>query len=132
MLASRLSEDSNTSVLLLERGIANDTWMSRIPLVSANTLDPKMGASRWPSEPMEHCNNRRDMLVSGEVLGGSSRINGMVYTRGSAADYDAWGAMGHPDWKFEKVLPYFLRSETTLIRAKSTYRGDSGAWQSCC
>ncbi len=78
---------------------------------------------------MKQCNDRRDLLVTGEVLGGSSRINGMVYMRGSAADYDAWGSMGHPEWRYEKVLPCFMKTETTLSRPKSNYRGDSGVWQ---
>lgn len=128
VLASRLSEDPNTSVLLLERGMANDTWMSRVPLVSSNILDPATGATSWYSEPMKHCDGRRDLLFCGEVLGGTSRINGMVYTRGSVADYNAWSSMGHPEWDYEKVLPYFVKAETTLNRPKSKYRGDSGPW----
>ena len=126
MLASRLSEDPNISVLLLERGIANDTWMSRIPLVSGNILDPNTGATSWYSEPMTECENRRGLLFFGEVLGGGSRINGMVYTRGSVADYDSWSAMGHPEWSYEKVLPYFVKGETALDWPQSEYRGSGG------
>ena len=128
VLASRLSEDPETTVLLLERGIANDTWMSRIPLVSASMLTTKMGATSWDSEPLRDCDGRRDPLFVGEALGGSSRINGMIYTRGSAADYDAWGSLGHPEWAFDKLLPYFLRGETTLSRPNTPYRGHSGTF----
>lgn len=126
-MASRLSEDPNTSVLLLERGIANDTWKSRIPLLSSDIWSPSTGAKTWYSEPMKDCDDRRKLLVLGEVLGGTSRINGMIYTRGSVADYDAWSSMGHPEWGYEKVLPYFVKAETTLDRPKSRYRGQSGA-----
>ncbi|KAL8830388.1 MAG: hypothetical protein Q9191_001465 [Dirinaria sp. TL-2023a] len=84
-----------------------------------------MGAISWYSEPMKHCDDRRDLLFQGEVLGGSSRINGMVFTRGSAADYDAWSSMGHPEWGFDEVLPYFVKAETSIGRPKSNYRGDS-------
>lgn len=113
-------------MLVLERGVANYTWLSRIPLLSSDIISPDMGATSWYSEPMKHCDNRRDLLFLGEVLGGSSRINGMVYTRGNAADYDAWKSMGHPDWSFDKVLPYFMKSETSIGRPKSDYRGDTG------
>lgn len=126
VVASRLSEDPNTSVLLLERGIANNTWMSRIPLVSTNIFSPDMGATSWYSEPLKHCDDRRVQLFRGDVLGGTSRINGMIYTRGSVGDYDTWASTGHPDWAYEKVLPYFVKAETTMNRPKSFYRGDSG------
>ena len=126
-MASRLSEDPDVSVLLLERGIANDTWMSRVPLASANILNANTGATSWYSEPMKHCEDRRGLLFCGEVLGGGSRINSMAYTRGSVADYDTWSAMGHPEWSYEKVLPFFVKGETALDWPKSKYRGDSGA-----
>lgn len=126
VLASRLSEDPNTSVLVLERGLANDTWMSRIPLVGANILSPDMGAVSWYSEAMKYCANRQDLVFRGEVLGGTSRINGMIYTRGSVRDYDTWASTGYPEWAYDKVLPYFVKAETTMSRPKSFYRGDSG------
>lgn len=125
-MASRLSEDPKTYVLLLERGIANNTWMSRIALVGSNILSPDMGATSWFSEPMKNYDDRRDLSFRGEVLGGNSRINGMIYTRGSVGDYDTWASTGHPEWSYEKVLPYFMKAETTMSRPKSYYRGDSG------
>ncbi|KAI4148035.1 MAG: hypothetical protein LQ341_001679 [Variospora aurantia] len=128
VVASRLSEDPNTSILVLERGLANDSWMSRIPLVGANTLSPDMGAVSWYSEAMKYCANRQDLVFRGEVLGGTSRINGMIYTRGSVGDYDTWASTGYPEWAYDKVLPYFVKAETTMSRPKSFYRGDSGLW----
>lgn len=125
-LASRLSEDPNVTVLVLERGPANDTWMSRIPLASSNILRADGGATSWNCEPMRACDDRRSLVFRAEVMGGGSRINSMVYTRGPAADYDDWAALGHPDWSYEKVLPYFVRSEKALDQPKSSYRGDSG------
>jgi len=125
-LASRLSENPDISVLLLERGIANDTWISRIPIVSSNILKSDGGTSSWNCEPMKHCNNRRSLFYCGEVMGGSSRINSMLYTRGAAADFDAWAALGHPEWSYEKVLPFFIKGEKTLNQPKLNYRGDSG------
>lgn len=102
--------------------------MSRIPIVSSNILRADGGASSWKCEPMKYCDDRQSLVFCGEVMGGGSRINGMVYTRGTAADYDAWVQLGHPDWSYEKLLPYFMKSETLLGSQKSAYRGDSGAY----
>lgn len=125
-MASRLSENPDVSVLLLERGPANDTWISRIPIVSSDIYNPTGGAATWDCEPMIHCNNRKTPFFCGEVIGGGSRINAMVYTRGCKADYDSWAALGHPDWSYEKVLPFFVKGERTQDRPKSNYHGDSG------
>ncbi|TGO60645.1 hypothetical protein BOTNAR_0142g00160 [Botryotinia narcissicola] len=127
VLTSRLSEDPNVSVLLLERGLANDNFMSRIPIVSSNILRSDGGASSWKCEPMKYCDNHRSLAFCGEVMGGGSRINSMVYTRGTAADYDSWAQIGQPDWSYEKLLPYFMKSETVMGSQESKYRGTSGA-----
>ncbi|KAH8586212.1 hypothetical protein B0O99DRAFT_558419 [Bisporella sp. PMI_857] len=127
-LASRLSDDLKTTVLVLERGPVSDTWLSRIPIVSANLFRPNSGAFSWKSEPMEYADERRGSVFVGEVLGGATRINSMLYTRGTAADYDSWANMGHADWSYNKVLPYFVKAETSLNQPKSAYRGSSGPW----
>ncbi|KAG9243024.1 hypothetical protein BJ878DRAFT_583486 [Calycina marina] len=111
------------SVLVLELGPARDTFLSRIPMDSANILKVDGVAKSWLAEPMIHCNDRRTEFYRGEVLGGGSWINAMVYTRGCKADYDLWAALGHPEWSFEKVLPYFIKSEKTLNQPQSNYRG---------
>ncbi|KAF7944822.1 uncharacterized protein EAE97_005455 [Botrytis byssoidea] len=108
VLTSRLSEDLDVSVLLLERGPANDNFMSRIPIVSSNILRSDGGASSWKCEPM--------------------KINSMVYTRGTAADYNYWAQLGHLDWSYDKLLPYFMKSETVMGSQESKYRGTSGPW----
>ncbi|KAI9695557.1 MAG: hypothetical protein M1820_008570 [Bogoriella megaspora] len=126
VLASRLSEDPDVSVLLLERGVANDTFISRVPLVSCDILNPDTGAIGSYCEPLKHLDDRRSLIFRGEVLGGTSRINAMIYTRGSVADYDTWSAMGYPDWSYEKMLPYFLKAENTINQPKPEYRGNSG------
>ncbi|ESZ89903.1 hypothetical protein SBOR_9715 [Sclerotinia borealis F-4128] len=124
-LASRLSENADISVLVLEYGPANDTWLSRNPVISSDPTVPTFGSTRWQCETMEHCDNRRSGVIRGEVLGGTSRINSMIYTRGCAADYDAWAALGHHEWSYDKVLPYFVKSETSLDYGKSSYHGNS-------
>ncbi|TGO30866.1 hypothetical protein BPAE_0003g01520 [Botrytis paeoniae] len=125
-LASRLSEDPDISVLVLECGPANDTWLSRNPLISSDPTRPTFGATRWKSEPMKYCDDRQSGVIRGEVLGGTSRINSMIYTRGTAADYDAWASLGHSEWSYEKLLPYFVKSETFLDYQDTTYHGNAG------
>lgn len=102
--------------------------MSRIPIVSCNIHGPEFGAVGWRSESMEFCDNKTTMVVRGEVLGGTSRINGCLYTRGIKAVYDSWG-IEHPEWSYEKVLPYFMKSETSMTNANSSWRGTSGELQ---
>ncbi|CAG8976806.1 hypothetical protein HYALB_00012512 [Hymenoscyphus albidus] len=74
VLASRLSENPEISVLVLERGPINDNWLSQIPIVSSNILRADGGASSWLCEPMKFCNNRRSLFFCGELMGGGSRI----------------------------------------------------------
>ena len=75
-----------------------------------------------------------DFRSSVGILGGTSLINSMIYTRGSVADYDIWSTTGdgHPDWSYRKVLPYFRKGERALNKAGTEYRGDSGnmGWSS--
>lgn len=83
MLASRLSEDKNVSVLLIEQGPVADTWQSRVPLLSGNVYHEDGLAARWWSLPMQEADNRFVEIMRGEALGGTSRINGLLYTRGT-------------------------------------------------
>jgi choline dehydrogenase-like flavoprotein len=76
--------------------------------------------------PMAEADNRVQEVVRGEGLGGTSRLNGMLYTRGPPGDYNGWKAMGHPDWGYDELLPYFVKSETTLSQPPSSYRGRTG------
>ena len=82
VLASRLTENPNISVLVIERGPVSDSWMSRAPLISANIYDKSNLSEKWWSLPLRHANNRYLEVIRGEALGGTSRINGLFYTRG--------------------------------------------------
>ena len=82
MLASRLSEDPSVSVLLIEQGPVADTWASRVPLPSANFMREDYLGKIWWSLPLRNAENRYVEIVRGEALGGTSRMNGMLYTRG--------------------------------------------------
>ncbi|KOX24115.1 GMC family oxidoreductase [Nocardiopsis sp. NRRL B-16309] len=107
VLAARLSENPDARVCLVEAGPADDSEDIHVPAAAARLFRTEFD---WDYDTHEepHCGRRRIYLPRGRVLGGSSSINGMVYTRGSRADYDAWG---QPGWSFAEMLPYFKRSE---------------------
>jgi choline dehydrogenase len=110
VLANRLSEDPDVSVLLLEAGGSDDDELIRMPIGFGSLLKSEYDwddLSEW--EP--HLNNSRIPLGHGRVLGGSSAINAMIYLRGNRADYDSWAAAGCEGWSYDEVLPYFKRSE---------------------
>ena len=112
VLANRLSTDPANRVLLLEAG-----GRDRSPLIRApGGLLPIMlsGAHQWhyASAPQRHLDDRVLFLPRGRVLGGGSSINGMVYCRGTASDYDGWAQSGNRGWSYADVLPYFRCAET--------------------
>ncbi|KAJ8515208.1 hypothetical protein ONZ45_g7359 [Pleurotus djamor] len=122
VLAARLSEDPSVSVLLIERGKVDDTWASRVPLLSANFFRDGAPATIFPGVPQEYANKRILNAVIGEGLGGCSRINSTVYTRG-IGDYNLWRDMGHPSWSYDELEPYLIKSECSLSQPPSSYRG---------
>lgn len=92
VLASRLSEDPNLSVLVIEKGQVKDNFVSRMPLLSQNIFlggPLQVQSTRW-SEPIPEANGRRTRIWTAEGLGGATRINAMLLTRGCRADYVAW------------------------------------------
>jgi choline dehydrogenase len=126
VLANRLSEDPGNRVLLLEAGGKNDSLLVRMPAGVGELIKAK-GVSNWGfwTEPEPHLNNRRLWWPRGKGLGGSSAINGMIYIRGHARDYDQWRQMGLKGWSYAEVLPYFKRSEA-LDTGGDPYHGGSG------
>ncbi len=125
VLTSRLSEDADTRVLVLEAGGKNKDF--RITMPAANALafgNPKFDW-RYYTEPQPHLANRRIFWPRGRGLGGSSAINGMIYIRGNARDYDQWHQLGLEGWAYGDVLPYFKKAETRTSGG-DFYRGDSG------
>ncbi|KAI0355903.1 GMC oxidoreductase [Trametes cingulata] len=128
-LASRLSEDPNVTVLLLERGGVPDVWAHRVPLISSNPYREGAPVGRWWTQPMPHAENRCLEVVCGEALGGTSAINCMFYTRGPAGDYNRWAELGNEGWGYKDLEPLFVRSETTHSHPASQYRGKTGPWQ---
>jgi choline dehydrogenase len=124
-VAARLSESGRYRVLLLEAGKRDRTPWVHIPLgIHRLYANP---AFNWmlESEPIPQLNNRTSYQPRGKVLGGTSAINSMVYTRGSPADYDGWRQLGCEGWDWESVLPYFKRAEDQQ-RGGDTYHGVGG------
>ncbi len=125
VVASRLSEDPGNEVCLLEAGGQDWSPMVHVPAGSGELI--RKGAFGWKywTGPEPGLANRRLFWPRGKVLGGSSSINGQVYIRGNAADYDQWAELGNHGWSYQDLLPYFRKSETHLDR-NDEYHGNSG------
>jgi len=124
-VAARLSEDTATRVVLLEAGGEDKNRWIHIPLGFGKTFaDPSVNWC-YQTEPDPGAADRRVFWPRGKVLGGSSSINGMVYIRGQAEDFDHWRQLGNTGWSFEDVLPYFRRSEHQ-VRGADAFHGMGG------
>ncbi len=126
VLASRLSADPGNSVLLIEAGGPdNRRWRMKMPLAWRDTfMDPRVDWG-YSSEPEPFADDRRIPVPRGKVLGGCSSVNGMMYSRGHAPDYDHWRDLGLAGWSYAEILPYFRRAERSW-RGASLYHGESG------
>src|SRR3954471_9240116 len=125
VLAARLSESGRYRVLLLEAGGKDSNFWIHVPIGYAKTfVDPRVNWM-FESEPEAELNNRTMYQPRGKVLGGTSSINGMIYMRGNAADYDQWRQLGNEGWDYESVLPYFRKAEDNE-RGESRYHGKGG------
>ena len=125
VLANRLTEDSAARVLLLEAGGRDWHPYIHIPLGMGRMHDHGMFDWGYETEPEPNLNNRRIEAMRGKVLGGSSSINVMAYTRGNRNDYDRWAQKGARGWSYADVLPYFQRCET-FANGADTWRGGGG------
>jgi choline dehydrogenase len=125
VVAARLSEDPSVRVTVLEAGGPDSSFWIHLPIGYGKTIvDPKLNW-RYETEPDTEINNRRMYWARGKVLGGSSSINGLLYVRGQAEDYDHWRQLGNPGWSYSDVLPYFKRSEDQTNGADE-YHGTGG------
>ncbi|RJG13574.1 choline dehydrogenase [Pseudomonas cavernicola] len=125
VLANRLGEDPLVKILVLEAGPVDKSWTIDMPSAVGIVVGGTRYNWNYSSEPEPYLDGRRIGTPRGRTLGGSSSINGMVYIRGHARDYDGWAAQGCTGWSYQEVLPYFIRSQTHAEGA-DPYRGDAG------
>ena len=125
VLAKRLSEDGNLRVLVLEQGGSDFGPFIQMPAALSYPMNMKRYDWGYTSEPEPPLGGRRLACPRGKVIGGSSSINGMVYVRGHACDYDGWEEMGAEGWGYRHVLPYFKRMESSH-GGQEGWRGTEG------
>ena len=124
-VANRLSADPRNKVLLLEAGRASHPW-SFIPIGMARLITNPAANWLYSSEPEASTNGRRLPVPRGKLLGGSSSINGMVFVRGQAQDFDTWAQLGNRGWSYTDVLPFFKRMESYAGEGDDAFRGRAG------
>jgi choline dehydrogenase-like flavoprotein len=125
VLAGRLSEIGDATVLVLEAGGGDLNPWVHIPVGFVKTLNHPRLNWNFDIEPEEYTHRREMKLPRGKLLGGSGSINGMLYVRGQSADYDGWAQLGNRGWSYEDVLPYFKKSERRPT-GSANFRGRSG------
>jgi choline dehydrogenase len=126
VLANRLSENPRVSVCLIEAGNRDHNPWIHLPVGYVKTMT--MASVNWlfDTEPDSKTGNRAIPVPRGRVLGGSSSINGLIYVRGQARDYDDWAQMGNRGWSYEDVLPYFRKAEHREGDGDPEFRGQGG------
>ena len=127
VLAKRLS-DAGRRVLLLEAGGRDNYHWVHIPMGYLYCIGNPRTDWMYKTAPESGLNGRALLYPRGKVLGGCSSINGMLYLRGQAADYDGWRQMGLAGWGWDDVLPYFLKSEDYVDGASDAH-GAGGEWR---
>ena len=127
VLTSRLSEDPNTSVCVLEAGPSDWHPYIHLPAGFIKTFHMKSINWAYQQEPGPWTGGRSIYAPRGKTLGGSSSINGHIYNRGQRMDFDTWAQMGNRGWGYADVLPYFRRLEKRVGEGEDTYRGREGS-----
>ncbi|KAI0198956.1 GMC oxidoreductase-domain-containing protein [Astrocystis sublimbata] len=117
VVANRLSEDASVSVLLIEAGELDDRAEDVTVPGNIGQEDPVRYEWSMTTTPQEFLDNQTRTFPQGKAVGGSSIMNGMCWTRGSAPDYDAWRNLGNPGWGWSDLLPYFLKSENYTMHS---------------
>ncbi len=130
VLADRLTEAGDATVCVLEAGIPDRHPLIRVPVGFVKTLYNPAFTWGYAAEPNPALGGRRVGLPQGRIVGGSTSVNGLAYSRGQAADFDDWAARGNPGWGYRDVLPYFKRSERCVgpgsDERDDEYRGRQG------
>ncbi len=124
VLANRLTENSQTKVLLIEAGLADKSPKISIPAAYPDLFKTKYDWA-YHTEKQSNLNHRKLYMPRGKLLGGSSSINAMIYIRGNSQDYDNWESLGNQGWNYQEVLTYFKKAENQS-RGISQYHGIQG------
>ncbi|HEY7010892.1 MAG TPA: FAD-dependent oxidoreductase [Jatrophihabitantaceae bacterium] len=124
VVAARLSESPDTSVLLIEAGGTQKHMNVKVPAAFSKQFKSKLDWAYY-SEPEAHLGGRRIFMPRGKMLGGSSGMNAMIYIRGNRADYDGWAKQGATGWSYDEVLPLFRKSEHNS-RGADEFHGADG------
>ncbi|MBT5388890.1 MAG: choline dehydrogenase [Porticoccaceae bacterium] len=125
IVAARLSENPDCKVLLVEYGGTDASVFIRMPSALGIPMNSRRYNWGFESIPEPYLNNRRMNCPRGKVMGGTSSINGMVYVRGNAKDFDEWESLGAEGWNYQNCLPYFKKFENHQLR-NSEYTGSKG------
>ncbi|MDO8449440.1 MAG: GMC family oxidoreductase N-terminal domain-containing protein [Rhodoferax sp.] len=125
VIASRLTEDPNVTVCLLEAGAPDTSMLIHMPAGYPAMVPSKINNWAFETVPQPGLNGRRGYQPRGKTLGGSSSINAMLYVRGHRWDYDHWAALGNPGWSYDDVLPYFRKAENNEDY-RDPYHGQDG------
>jgi len=126
VLASRLTEDPDVTVCLLESGGPDKSIFIHAPAGFVAMVATHYNNWAFDTVPQKHMNNRVCYQPRGKTLGGSSSINAMLYVRGNRWDYDHWASLGNPGWSYDDVLPYFKRAENNETHGASEFHGAGG------
>ena len=114
-------------MLLLERGPVVDTFASKVPLMSFDFRHSSSPTYKWPASPLSIAPDNEPLeMVTGKSLGGSSKVNAQLYTRGIPGEYNAWSEAGRKGWSWADVEPFFKKSERTLLPFPAFNRGLHG------
>lgn len=125
VVASRLSEDPNTRVLLIESGNWDKSRWIHIPATFLKVISKGVDVKFYVGDPSDKVNGRPTIIPQGHVIGGGSSLNAMIYIRGQASDYDTWAQMGNKGWDWESVLPVFRELEDNMLLSNDQH-GISG------
>lgn len=126
LLAARLAEKPDARICVLEAGPADTNPFIGIPAGFLKVIFNPDVTWGFMAEPGPAIDNRSIPALQGRVVGGSAAINGMVYTRGQAADFNKWAQLGNPGWSYDDILPYFRKTENNVDRGDPSYRGHGG------
>lgn len=125
VMASRLSEDGASRVLLIESGRRDDNRWIKIPATFFKVIEEGTDVVAYVGDPSDNVNGRPSIVIQGNVIGGGSSVNAMIYIRGQAQDYDGWAQDGNRGWAYSDVLPVFKDLEDNMEHA-GEFHGTGG------